>query len=210
MKRAMVWGAGGGIGSALVDQLSRAGWKTVSVVRDPRKVTDLTSNVIVADVGDLESVRRAVLGAAESFNEVDLWIYAVGDILSARVGELMPEEWERILDANLTGAYLTAHLSLPLLTEDAHLVFLGAVSERLRLPGLAAYASAKAGLEAFTDALRKEQRGRRVTLVRPKAVATRLWEKVPFAVPHGALSPQDLAERVLLAHEEGYSGVLNV
>ena len=60
------------------------------------------------------------------------------------------------MTANLSGAYLATHHSLPLLAEDAHLVFLGAVSERLRLPGLSAYAAAKAGLEAFGEALGKE------------------------------------------------------
>lgn len=66
----------------------------------------------------------------------------------------------RILDANLTGGYNTVHYSLPLLTPDAPLVFLGAVSGRMRLPGLSAYAAAKAGLEAFAEAQRKEERKR--------------------------------------------------
>lgn len=96
------------------------------------------------------------------------------------------------------------------MTADAHIVFLGAVSERLRLPGLAAYASAKAGLEAFAEVLRKEQRRRRVTLVRPKAVDTPLWEKVPFSVPHGAMSPERLVESVVQANQDGHSGVLNL
>lgn len=45
-------------------------------------------------------------------------------------------------------AYGTTHYSLPLLAADAHLVFLGAMSERLRWPGLAAYTAAKVGLAA--------------------------------------------------------------
>lgn len=102
------------------------------------------------------------------------------------------------------------HHSLPLLASDAHLVFLGAVSERLRLPGLAAYASAKAGLEAFVDVLRKEQRQRCVTIVRPKAVETPLWEKMPFSLPPGAANTDDVVKRVLQAYQEGHSGMLNL
>jgi NAD(P)-dependent dehydrogenase (short-subunit alcohol dehydrogenase family) len=141
---------------------------------------------------------------------VDLWIYAAGDIASVKVEAMSPDDWARILTANLSGAYLAAHYSLPLLSEDAHMVFLGAVSERLHLPGLAAYASAKAGLEAFADVLRKEQRGRRVTIVRPKAVNTPLWEKVPFSMPHGALEPEEMAARILEAYDEGHKGVLDL
>ncbi|MCB0054898.1 MAG: SDR family NAD(P)-dependent oxidoreductase, partial [Caldilinea sp.] len=99
----------------------------------------------------------------------------------------------RILGANLTGAYLTTQQSLPLLAERAHLVYLGAYSERLQLPGMSAYAAAKAGLEAFAAALAKEQRKHRVTVVRPGAVATPLWEKVPLRLPRTALAPAELA-----------------
>ncbi len=210
MKTAMVWGASGGIGTALVKRLIDADWTVLSVARDPGAVTYLTSEVVEADVADAESVRGAVEQARELVEEVDLWIYAVGDIASIKIDEMAVEDWERIQAANLGGAYLAAHYSLPILASDAHMVFLGAVSERLHLPGLAAYASAKAGLEAFVDVLRKEQRGRHVTLLRPKAVETELWEKVPFSLPHGAMEPADLAERVLEAYEEGHSGVLDL
>ena len=114
------------------------------------------------------------------------------------------------MDANLTGAFLATHYSVPLLAEDAHLVFLGAYSERLRLPGLAAYAAAKAGLEAFVAALAKEERRRRVTLVRPGAVDTPLWNKMPVRLPRSALTPDDLAQRILAFHEAGSSGILEM
>ncbi len=209
-RTAMVWGASGGIGAALVKHLLDQEWAVLSVARDPGSVTYLTSEVIAADVEDPDSVRRAVERARELVDEVDLWIYAIGDIASVKIDQMSLGDWERMLAANLTGAYLAAHHSLSLLASDAHMVFLGAVSERLRLPGLGAYASAKAGLEAFVDVLRKEQRGRHVTVVRPKAVETELWGKVPFSVPHGAMKPTDLAERVLQAYEEEHSGALNL
>lgn len=210
MKTAMVWGASGGIGTALVKVLVDAGWTVLSVAREPGDVTYLTSEVVAADVGDLKSVQEAMEQAGELVDQVDLWIYAVGDIASIKIEEMSLDDWQRIITANLSGAYLAAHQSLQLLTPDAHMIFLGAVSERLRLPGLAAYAAAKAGLEAFADVLRKEQRRRRVTVVRPKAVDTDLWEGVPFKQPPGAVKPGDLAERILQAYEEEHSGVLNL
>lgn len=210
MKTAMVWGAGGGIGSALVKRLVEAGWTVLSVARDPASATTETSRVVVADVEDPDSVRQAVQRAKGLVDKVDLWVYAVGDIVSAKVAEMSLDDWQRILAVNLSGAFLATQESLPLLASDAHLVFLGAVSERLRLPGLAAYATAKAGLEAFVEVLRKEQRGRAVTIVRPKAVETSLWDKVPFSMPHGARDPDDLAVRILEAYQEGHRGFLDL
>src|SRR5690606_21453919 len=103
------------------------------------------------DLGDAFSVQRATQAAAFEVTAIDVWVYAAGDIAAAPVEDMVPEVWNRILSANLTGAYLAAHYSLPLLAPEAHLFFIGAISERLRLPGLSAYSAAKAGLEALAE-----------------------------------------------------------
>lgn len=210
MATAMVWGATGGIGRALVDELVSREWTVVAVSRDEDALAARVACSLRADVADPFSVQRAVQAAAHEVDEISLWVYAAGDIVAAPVEEMAPVVWERILSANLTGAYQATHYSLPLLAPDAHLIFIGAISERLRLPGLSAYAAAKAGLEAFAEALRKEQRRRRVTIVRPAAVATPLWEKVPLRLPQGAPPPSKVAGRILAAYDEGHSGVLDL
>jgi NAD(P)-dependent dehydrogenase (short-subunit alcohol dehydrogenase family) len=209
-KTAMVWGAGGGIGRALVSNLKEEGWRVLAMGRHAADLEDLTSYVFEADVAQPESVEQALAAASLETDQVDLWIYAVGDIAASKVADLSPQDWQRILDANLVGAHLTTHYSLPLLARDSHLVFLGAVSERLRLPRLSAYAAAKAGLEAFVQVLGKEERKRRVTLVRPAAVDTPLWDKVPFKLPPGAMSPEDAAAQILTAYHEGHRGILDL
>lgn len=209
-KSAMVWGAGGGIGRALVSGLREGGWRVLAMGRHTTQLRDLTSHLFEADVADPGAVERAVAAASQEVGQVDLWIYAAGDIAAGKVAEVSPTTWQRILEANLVGAYLAAHYSLPLLAQDAHLVFLGAISERLRLPRLSAYAAAKAGLEAFVDVLGKEERKRRVTLVRPAAVDTPLWDKAPFKLPPGALSPDETAARILAAYRDGHRGVLDL
>jgi NAD(P)-dependent dehydrogenase (short-subunit alcohol dehydrogenase family) len=210
MSTAMVWGAAGGIGGAVVERLAGDGWMVVGVARDPRRVPAAARHVVEADVADAFSVQRAVLEAGQVAEPIDLWLYAIGDIASARTADMAPADWDRLLAANLTGAFLATHYSLPYLRDDAHLVYVGALSERLRVPGLGAYAAAKTGLEAFATALAKEQRGRRVTLVRPGAVDTPLWDKVPLRLPAGALAPAALAERILAAHGAGEQGLLDV
>lgn len=210
MATAMVWGATGGIGRALVDELLSREWTVVAVSRDEDALAARVACSLRADVADPFSVQRAVQAAAHEVDEIALWVYAAGDIVAAPVEEMAPAVWGRILSANLTGAYQATHYSLPLLAPDAHLIFIGAISERLRLPGLSAYAAAKAGLEAFAEALRKEQRRRRVTVVRPAAVATPLWDKVPLRLPKDAPPPSKVAGRILAAYDEGHSGVLDL
>jgi len=210
MKTAMIWGAYGGIGQALLRRLHRDGWTAVAMARQADRLRDAAAYAFDVDLSHPSSVQQAVMAAAQEVEAVDLWVYAAGDITAATVSAMTPEVWRRILDANLTGAFLATHYSLPLLAPDAHLFFLGALSERMRLPGLSAYAAAKAGLEAFAEALRKEQRQQKVTVVRPAAVNTPLWSKVPFRLPPGAMAPEAVAERILAAYAEGHRGTLDL
>ncbi len=210
MKNAMVWGAAGGIGRALVAELVAQGWQVFAVSRAPELLADLTPFALDADVVDAFGVQNAVMAAGYEIEALDLWVYAAGDIEVARVANISTGTWQRIMDANLNGAFLTTHQSLPLLAENAHLFYLGAVTERLKLPGFAPYVAAKAGLEAFADTLRKEQRTRKVTVVRPGAVNTPFWEKVPLNVPKDAAAPEKVARRILEAYAAGHSGNLDL
>jgi NAD(P)-dependent dehydrogenase (short-subunit alcohol dehydrogenase family) len=209
-KVALVWGAAGGIGQAIARRLTADGWLVVAFSRHPDGPGEATAYSFAADAADPFAVQSAVLAASQEVNEAGLFVYAAGDIVAEPVSKMAPGTFRRIIDANLTGAFNAAHHSLPLLAADAPLVFIGAVSERMRLPGLSAYAAAKAGLEGFAEALRKEERKRRVILVRPGAVNTTFWNKVPVKMPGNALSPEAVADKVVEAVGAGHQGVLDI
>jgi short-subunit dehydrogenase len=65
-------------------------------------------------------------------------------------------------------------------------------------------------VEAFGEALRKEQRKRRVTVVRPVAVDTPLWNKVSMRLPKDSPPASKVAGRILAAYEERHSGLLDL
>lgn len=210
MKTSIVWGGSGGIGSAIVNELDDKGLKVLSISRSKKDFGDSVDEVKFSDIGNPEEVARAAQKAKDYVGEVDLWVYAIGDITSSQVTELESEVWERITDANLKGAYLSAKHSIPLLAEDAHMVFIGAVTERTQLPGLSAYVSAKAGIESFAEVLRKEERDRNVSVIRPKAVDTKFWDKVPFDLPHGASKPDKIARKVYEVFKKGKTGQVDI
>jgi NAD(P)-dependent dehydrogenase (short-subunit alcohol dehydrogenase family) len=209
---ALIWGADGGIGGAIAHLLLDQGWNVALTGRHPERLDGLHKLggiAVDAQVGDPFSVQQAVTAISQELEDVKLWVYAVGDITSAPVGQMTVNDWGRILDANLNGAFLTTHYSQPLLAEDAHLFYIGAVSERMRLPGLGAYAAAKAGLEALGEVVRKETR-KRVTVVRPVAVDTPLWKKSPFKLPAHHLTSGEVAARILRAYQAGEKGTLDL
>lgn len=210
MKTAMIWGAAGGMGQAILNLLKSEGWESVAIARNTTGIDSLATHAFDASLDNPAVVELTSMLAAQVVDSIDLWIYAAGDILSEKAAHMAPDDWQRIINANLSGAYYALHYSLPLLSENAHIFFLGAVSERLRLPGLSAYAAAKAGLEAFATALAKEQRKRRITVVRPGAVATPLWDKVPLRLPADAAPPEKVAQKILAAYQEGHQGQLDL
>jgi NAD(P)-dependent dehydrogenase (short-subunit alcohol dehydrogenase family) len=209
MKNAIIWGAAGGIGKALAQKLVTENYTVVAVSRHPTVMKAITPHVISTDVSQPAQVTAAARMAGGMVPSFDLFLYTAGDIASMKVTEMGPSDWSRILSANLTGAFLTAQASLPFLTPDAQLVFVGAMHERLRLPGLSAYTAAKAGLEAFAEALRKETR-RKTLVVRPSAVDTPFWSKVPFSMPANAIRSEALADQVYAAIQERKDGLLDL
>ncbi len=205
--KAIIWGAGGAIGGALKKKLEEEGWEVTPVVHG---LSDDLESAVEANAGDPASVQTAVVEISQRVDEVDLWIYAAGDIMHAELAKMEPSDWQRILNANLTGPFLALNSSMPLLRDDAAILIVGVQQERLRLPGLSAYAAAKAGLEALSDTLRKEQRGHQVLLIRPAAVRTSFWEKVPFSMPKGALEPEALSDSIYNAYQDGKQGTLDL
>lgn len=169
----------------------------------------------VSDVADAAAMQQAAAALqahlqAQGDRQVDALVYAVGDITAQKVAEMTLEAWQRIIDANLTGAFVATHAFSPLFSPEPHLFYLGAISEKLILPGLSAYATAKAGVEIFAQVLAKEQPRWKITIVRPGAVATRFWERVPFRMPPKALQPEEVALRILEAYYNEQKGTLDI
>lgn len=219
MKRAMVWGASGGIGQALVDLLVAKGWTVVAIGHHSDVDHDRSSpnmgfranvNRIDVDVADPYAVEVAVGKAAQFVESIDLWVYSVGDVVKANISELAPATWHRLINANLNGAFHATHYSFPLFAPNAHLFYIGAITECLHLPGFSAYVAAKSALESFVETLRKEELLRRVTLVRPSAVDTPFWAKIPICRPDNVLTPQLVAEKLLFLHENGERAALDI
>lgn len=209
VNNALIWGADGGIGQAVARLLVKEGWNVIAVGRQTHLLDNLEVVAIEADFNYPNTIQQAVYAISQEVDDISLWVYAVGDITSSKINQMTIQEWQRIMDANLTGPFLATHYSWPLLAKEAHLFYLGAMVERLRLPGMGAYVAAKAGLESLAEVVSKESR-RKVTVVRPAAVKTPLWEKTPFKLPPNHLDPADVAMRVLQAYQEGTQGKLDI
>jgi NAD(P)-dependent dehydrogenase (short-subunit alcohol dehydrogenase family) len=127
-----------------------------------------------------------------------------------RVSDLAAADWARVIAANLTGAFLVAKHGLPVLAQEGSLTFVGAVSERLQLPGMAAYAASKAALDTFAVTLAKEERKHKVSVLRPGAVDTPFWNKLSLRLPKNAVSADAVAQRIVTIISNKESGIIDL
>jgi len=209
MPDALIWGASGGIGSATVRTLKANGWRVFAAARNMAQIPP-ADRKFPLDLDDENTLKDAAQTIAQESAGLDLVVYAVGGLRAESIAKMGRSDWEETILSNLTGAFMAASYSLNILKPDGQLVFIGAYVDHLILPKMSAYATAKAGLEAFVAALRKENRTLRCSIVRPGPVATDFWANAPFRMPANAKAPEVVAEAILTHHQSGEKGDLNL
>ncbi|GAB4510029.1 MAG: SDR family NAD(P)-dependent oxidoreductase [Anaerolineae bacterium] len=210
MPDALIWGASGGIGQALVMHLKNEGWRVFAAARNERRVPAEADYTYTFDATKPETIQAAATLVAMETEGLQLVVYAAGGILADPLDKLAPEAWQAVMAANLDGAYLAARSSINLLGKDGHMMFVGAYVDKITLPRMGAYTTAKAGLEALVTILQKENRKLKMTLVRPPAVNTAFWNNVPFKMPENAMQPEAVARAMLDHYQSGSGNALNL
>jgi 3-oxoacyl-[acyl-carrier protein] reductase len=207
---ALIWGASGGIGQALVRLFKQEGWRVFAAARDVSRIPDGADFTYRFDVTQPVTINETQLLVAQDSRGLDLVVYAVGDLRPDLLKNTDPDDWSAVMHANLTGAFLIASKSLYLLNEGRHMMFLGAYVDHVMLPKMAVYAVAKAGLETMVTVLRKENRKHKFSVVRPGAVDTPFWDKAPFKKSVDAKSPEVVARAILAHYLAGENSDLNL
>ena len=161
-RAALVTGAAQGIGKAIAERLIGEGW-SVAVVDADRAAAEATlgrldaggrARLILADVGEEDAVRSAVAEAAQAFGRLDAVVSNAGIMVRKPVTELGLDEWRRVLDTNLTAAFLLAkHAAGHLRRARGAIVTIASTRALQSEPDTEAYSASKGGLVALTHAL---------------------------------------------------------
>ncbi len=217
---AIVTGAGSGIGRAIALDLARADARVALVGRraEPleetrRLIADLGAPPALslpADVADEAQVSAMVAAALASLGRIDVLVNNAGVGHPGQIESTPPEEWDRVLDVNLRGAFLVTRAVLPWMRAQRSGVVVNVASISGQTGGVSAsapYAASKGGLIAFTKALARQMAafGGRANAVAPGQIATTMSnvdpERIRFVLaqtPLGRLgTPEEVAHAVL-------------
>ncbi len=209
MTNALIFG-GGGIGQAVASALVKTGTRVVLVSRDEGLARRLGVEGHTADLSVEAQVDELCLWVSKEVGQVDLLVAALGRMNGRRLEALSSGDVLRLMVDNFVATHAAVTRATPLLSPSAHRFLCGAFVERLALPGLGAYAAAKAAVDAWARVLMKEERAIKTTLLRLPAVDTPLWGQAPFPLPKGALVASAVADALIAAWHEGKTGVVDV
>jgi 3-oxoacyl-[acyl-carrier protein] reductase len=174
---ALITGASGGLGRAFVTEFLAQGWRVVAGFHreNAHAKTDRLWPLRL-DVTSRENVEEGIACVTSGWQRIDLLINNAGNTADALVGQLTDDDWRRVLDVHLKGAFLCSQAVLrPMLKQrDGHILNVASFSARTGNRGQANYAAAKAGLLGLTTSLAKEvgSRNVRVNAILPGVLPT--------------------------------------
>jgi NAD(P)-dependent dehydrogenase (short-subunit alcohol dehydrogenase family) len=175
VRRAIVTGAAGGLGTAIVAALEGGGWKVAGCdvgdfdVRD-RDAVDAGMADLIAGLGGCDAV-VANAGVVDTIH---------------RAERFAEDEWRRDIETNLTGPFNVIRAAFEALAEsgDGRIVIISSASAETGLPGQVAYTAAKSGLVGMAKTLAAEwgRHGVRCNVVMPGVIATPKVKALPDGV----------------------------
>lgn len=174
-RAALVTGATGGIGDAVVERLVDGGWGVAAGARSPIRRTAEPILPLLLDVTSAASCAAAVDATIARFDRLDLLVNCAGVIRKGFPTELPEADWDLVLAVNLKGPFLMSAAAIPHLVESGGSIV--NVASDAGLVGIAdhsAYCASKGGLVLMTKAMALDlaPRGVRVNAVCPGNVAT--------------------------------------
>ncbi len=210
-----ITGGGTGIGSGIAKALAEAGCMvTIGGRRDePLKnfaatvTSDHPIRAHVIDVADAHSVDTFFADIRNNVGQVDILVNSAGiNIQKRTMAEMSPEDWDRVLQINATGAYRCMHQVLPAMRSrrDGLIVNISSIAGKraISLGGIV-YCASKFAMTALGTAVSNEVRneGVRITNVYPGEVNTPILENRPTPVTQehkdAILQPEDIASVVV-------------
>jgi len=177
-KKVLVTGAGGGLGSALVETFARAGADLVLCDQPNASLKDAAWPVHGFDLADQAAIVAAAAEIVGRHGAPDIVVNNAGWTRAETLNTLTPETIDLEIQLNLTGVATFTHALLPAMLErgSGAFVFISSVNALAHF-GNPAYAAAKSGINAFAKAVAVEhgRKGIRANVVCPGSIRTPAW-----------------------------------
>ena len=208
-KTALVTGAARGIGLAIATRLAADGLRVALLDQDgaaveaAARVIGRDALALTADVTRAREVDDAVARVEQLWSHLDILVNNAGITgRSFPIWELTDEDWQRVIDVDLTSVFLCCRAAVKVMMRQGsgRIVNIASIAGKEGNPTLVPYSTAKAGVIGLTKALAKEvaTRGILVNAVAPAVIGTELLKQMePSTVLLGKpFAPADLLAKI--------------
>ena len=185
----VVTGGTTGIGRAVALRLAAEGARVLIFGRHEKELEDALADIrnvsdqvhgITADVSNHDDVLRVFAEVDEKLGELDFFINNAA-LAAEGVTEMSFEDSQYVVQTNLLGYMVCANEAVKRMKArgEGHIVNIGSMSADVREEGSSVYVATKAGIQGFSESLRKEvnKLGIKVTLIEPGSVGTDMVDK---------------------------------
>ncbi len=166
-KTALITGSTRGLGFAIATAFADHGARVAINGRDPQGVaeameqlgdTPLPAVAAAFDVADSAATRQVVGDLLSAHGSIDILVNNAGIIHRAPLSEISDEDWCRVLDVNINGAFRLAKLCLPGMTDKGwgRIINIGSVMSQVARPTISPYVTSKHAINGLTKALAVE------------------------------------------------------
>ncbi|MFV0375020.1 SDR family oxidoreductase [Microbacterium sp.] len=197
---ALITGAGSGIGRACALRFARDGHTVVLAARSADRIDAVAAEIRGAggraetfpvDVADVSRSGELIDGVEREFGRLDVLVNAAGVMTVGPSLEVPIEQWQAMIDTNITGLIMLCRLAMPLLVKTAEhsargvcdIVNISSLAGRSSKAHHNVYNATKWAVIGFSGALRQEFAGQRVrvSVIEPGLTATEIFSKQPPA-----------------------------
>ncbi|MFD2191132.1 acetoacetyl-CoA reductase [Pistricoccus aurantiacus] len=223
---AWITGGTGGIGSEICRFMAKEGYQVIAGYNNPEKAqkwleqqkSDGFDNIDIsgAKITSLESCEEAVKEIRDKHGKISVLVNCAGITRDTTMKKMTFEQWQEVLDTNLTSAFNTCRSVINDMLDDGYgrIVNISSINGRKGQFGQVNYSAAKAGMHGLTMALAQETatKGITVNTLSPGYIATDMIMKIPEKVREAIResipvkrygTPEEIARAVaFLAHKE--------
>ena len=209
-KTAYITGGSKGIGLGIAKAMLEEGMKVAitgrnsdalkSAVQELNKIGKGEILAIESDVRNFESEKNAIEQVLEKWETLDVVIANAGVGKFAPIEEMSLEDWNSVIDINLTGVFHTVKAAIPAIKESkGYIMTIASLAGTNFFQKGSAYNASKFGLVGFTQAIMMDLRkyGIKVTTIMPGSVATYFNGHIPSEEDSWKIQPEDIGQMVV-------------
>jgi len=211
-KVALITGGSKGIGFGIAEALLNQGLKVAFTSRSQESANKAVEELVArtntdkhilgieADVRDLSHQENAVKKTIEEFGQLDIVIANAGLGHFASIEDLTVDQWQEVIDTNLTGAFYSIKASVKALKQSkGYYITISSLAGTNFFAGGSAYNASKFGVTGFTQAVMLDlrQHGVKVSTIMPGSVSTHFNGNEPSEKGAWKIQIEDLGEIVV-------------